>query len=70
MVNPNSTNALDLWNKMQEMAKEIVGARKLGRKDKQTKPNSKRGTRASVVYYGYLNSTNVLGLWHKNARED
>ena len=36
--------------KIQEMAKSIVGARKLGRKTKKlTKPNDKRGTRASVV---------------------
>ena len=49
MVNPNSTNIVGLWHKMREMAKEIVGARKLGRKNIQTKLNSKRGTRASVV---------------------
>ena len=36
--------------KIQEMAKSIVGARKLGRKTKKLpKPNDKRGTRASVV---------------------
>ena len=28
MVNPNSMNVLGLWHKMQEMANEIVGAKK------------------------------------------